>query len=41
MQTAQLHHQQKQKEADRQILDQEVLSELPGAYRASRMQGLT
>jgi hypothetical protein len=38
LQIAQLHHQQKQKDADRQVFDQEVLPEMPLAQGPSRGQ---
>ncbi len=40
MQAAQLHDDQEQEEADRQILDKEILSGLPVAYAASRDEGV-
>jgi hypothetical protein len=38
LQVAQLHDQQEQEDADRQIFDQEILSAMPLAYRAQRRE---
>jgi hypothetical protein len=41
LQAAQLHHQQEQEAPDREVCDQEVLSELPESYGSQGNQGLT
>jgi len=40
LQIAQLHHDQEQEDADRQILNQEVLSEVPLAHSSQGRQNL-